>query len=194
MRASKRTHEIALSGGLLSGAACENCFCPVDRLATLLYQDVETSSISPYSERWQCTLLLLFALRGNDRALTKAETTGAIEKANWFAISAIHRMPYQSKVERGQREARWKTMIAFARKDCVMHGHLCDTKARDWWEISSKGLKTCQNLLRHVAQGHVAFERCNLWTMDFCSYLKETALRTIPQETAEASSADLLPT
>jgi hypothetical protein len=139
-------------------------------------------------------LLLLFAVRKLDRAVGKSEAVGQIEKANWFAISQIHRTPYRSKVERGQTEPRWKTMIAFARKDCVLQGHLLDTRVRDWWEITTKGLRTCHNLLQHVAQDHVEFRRCNLWTPDFSKFLAENASRVTFQPTERSTSPDLLST
>ena len=136
-------------------------------------------------------LLLLFALRKINRAVGKADAIAEIEKSNWFAISPVHRTPYRSKVERGQKEPRWKTMIAFARKDCILQGHLCDTTIRDWWEITTKGLRTCHNLLQHVAQGHVAFQRCTVWTDAFRKYLEANIPSDTLQRVQDTPASDL---
>jgi hypothetical protein len=97
-------------------------------------------------------LVLLAALVDlSDRIPSKREVENQIQKAGYLNLPPDHLTEsYDSK-----SEAKWKTLLAYARRNAVDRGHMNPLKARDAWEISDKGRSRFEELQQKFRDGSI---------------------------------------
>ena len=124
-------------------------------------------NIHPYQPRWQGIVLLLTVLAVRRGGLSKQEALGEIVEEGWFAIEQDDKIAYPSNLERGCTEARWKTGICWARKDCVEKGLLETNGQRDNWNVVAAGLDWRESVARACKAGNLDVRQCYLWSQSF---------------------------
>jgi Mrr N-terminal domain len=114
------------------------------------------ATITINSERGQFILVLLAALvELSDHIPSKAEVETHIEKAEYLKLtSELLKQAYASKTE-----AKWKTLLAFARQDALDRGLLKPPVVRGTWEISAKGLERLARFEQYFKDGKAAGKR-----------------------------------
>lgn len=116
--------------------------------------------VDPYSPRGQTILLLLAALHVLKKSRTKKEVIDFIEDKKWFNLEDEDKIPYKS--QQGV-EPRWKTLIAWSRKDCVDLGFM-ESDVTDSWLAKKEGLNLVVRLKSRCESGEFEVGRCFLWT------------------------------
>lgn len=124
-------------------------------------------SISTYSAREQLIFLLLVALRIQRQPKSKSDIIEYIQSENWLDLSEEDKIPYKSQLG---DEARWKTLIAWARKDCVDMG-LMESDLRDSWSATKNGLNLAAELPTYCQRGDYELRQCYLWNNKFKTLL-----------------------
>jgi hypothetical protein len=132
----------------------------------------DIGNIRTYQPRWQCIVLLCATLANVRGGLTKAEAIAQITQAHWFDIQPEDRQPYRS-AQHTTHEARWITLIAFARKDLVER-RLMDDGPRDNWDLSAAGRDCFESIAALFRSMRLDACRCFLWTAKFKSYMSPT--------------------
>jgi hypothetical protein len=118
--------------------------------------------ISEYSTRRQVNMMLLFVL-ADLRCASKRETIAHIVNNQFFDVQPEDWAPYP-KAE--TREPRWHTLIAWARKSCLVEGHLMDV-GWDSWAISRSGIEELRSVQSRYAKGGLKAKSCYMWTPQF---------------------------
>jgi len=83
-------------------------------------------TISMYSRRWQCAIILLEATRGK-RGIEKVKVIEKIRNKGWFDFCSDDNLPYPSQ----QTEPRWVTFMSWTHGDCMKQG-LWASDRNDW--------------------------------------------------------------
>ena len=122
-------------------------------------------NFDPYSPREQIILLLLVALRELRKPKTKFEVIQYIESKKWFNLRSEDLIPYKST--QGTEE-RWKTLIAWARKDCV-DANLMEYDSQNCWEASKNGLNIVVGLKQLCQAAEFSVGHCYLWSLSLKS-------------------------
>lgn len=122
------------------------------------------SPISVFQPRGQCIVLLIAALKENGVTLTKREAVQWISEQRWFAIQPEDWKPYPSQTT--THEPRWKTLIAWARKDAVLRNFLLDHE-RDSWALSRQGHQLWDAILKRFCSGEWPVAKGYLWRHEF---------------------------
>lgn len=122
------------------------------------------SPITVFQPRGQCIALLLAALKDAGVSLSRREAVECISEHGWFAVQAEDWKPYPS--QRTTREARWKTLIAWARKDAVLRDFVNDFE-RDSWSLSRHGHMLWDRMLSKFALHELDVSRGYIWTPAF---------------------------
>jgi len=122
--------------------------------------DIET-----YGPRWQCIVMLLAALNEIRGGGTKAEIIDYIRDQHWFDIQPEDRLPYPSN-RYTSKEARWITVIAWARKDSVERNLMHKGSFNDW-QLTTEGLNAFSQIAKACREGLANVSRCYLWSRDF---------------------------
>jgi hypothetical protein len=109
-------------------------------------------------------MLLLAALSEMRAIRAKQEVIAYIQSEHLFEIQQDDWVPYPT-----QTEPKWHTMIAWARKDCVMRGRewMFDHDEADHWEATRRGLDVFQKFARKFQTGELDVRRCYLWSRTF---------------------------
>lgn len=111
-----------------------------------------------YSERAQRLLCLLYALRelkGNPR---KQEVLCYVREERFLDLNEDDFIPYDT-----QTEDKWKTDLAWRRKDGVQWGHVFNNQ-RDSWEITRHGRDLVDLAQELSAKKEYDVTRCYLWS------------------------------
>jgi len=128
-------------------------------------------SISIYQPRGQCIVLLFAALRELGGSVTKQTAVQYILSNKWFALEPEDLKPYPSQLH--TREARWKTLIAWARKDSTLRELMLDHE-RDSWSLSREGIRRWDLLRSRFATGEIEVKDGYLWSPAFKHFLCST--------------------
>ena len=115
----------------------------------------------PYGQR---IILLLAALNDAGVSLSRREAVQSISEQGWFALDREDWAPYPS--QQSSREPRWKTWIAWGRKDSVLRGLVTDFE-RDSWSLSRIGHERWDFWRSKFASGEWDVTRGFLWTAKF---------------------------
>src|SRR5260221_12071593 len=120
------------------------------------------AKISPYSNRGQGVILVLYALRELAGACTKQEVLRFISSAGFYDITRHDLPPYDN-----QSEPRYHTLLAWARKDALIRGWLVDTAERDAWQLSRAGRRVLEGTCERYSSGALRGRKCYPWTPKF---------------------------
>lgn len=97
-------------------------------------------------------LVLLAALVDlPDRIPSKREVENHIQKAGYLSLPP----EYVTGAYDSKSEAKWKTLLAYARRNAVDRGHIKPLTRRDAWEISDKGRKRFEELRQKFRDGSI---------------------------------------
>ena len=108
----------------------------------------------------QAVIMLMSALSDLGGIRSKREVIRYIARENFFQLAAEDIPPYPSVVT---REPRWHTLIAFARKDCVVDGWFAGHDENDSWEITRDGLAKLDEWRNFFRTGRWDVRRCYIW-------------------------------
>ena len=111
-------------------------------------------------------IMLLAALHEMRAIRAKQEAIAYIQAQHWFDVQPEDWNPYPS-----QTEPRWHTLIAWARKDCVLRDYMFDHDENDHWEITRKGLDRFDVLRAAFATGKRDVRKCFLWSRIFKKWI-----------------------
>ncbi len=118
--------------------------------------------IEVFSERGQCMIILLAVLAELRCINSKQEALQHIQQRHYFDIQPDDLQPYPT-----QLEPKWHTMIAWARKDCVLRDFMFDHDERDSWEITRNGITVFEKFRSRFSDGTLDVRRCYLWLPSF---------------------------
>jgi hypothetical protein len=124
-------------------------------------------SASEYSTRRQINIMLLTTL-ADLRCARKQEAIGYITSHRYFDVQQEDLEPYPKAAT---REPRWHTLIAWARKDCLVAGYLMEGE-RDAWAITRDGVKEFADSQEKFRSGILDARRCYMWTPRFKQYMQ----------------------
>lgn len=130
----------------------------------------EAPNIRLFAPRGQCIILLLAALNELAGSVTKQEALSFIAQRKWFAIEADDLDPYPSQVHT-THEPRWKTVIAWARKDAILLDFMLNVE-RDAWALSPDGRRRWERAHGRFAAGELDVRKAFLWSPVFKKYLR----------------------
>src|SRR5579862_9752936 len=97
-----------------------------------------------YSNRGQGVFLVLYALWELRGACTKREVLAFIQDGELYEITRHDLPPYEH-----QSEPRYHTLLAWARKDCLLSDWLINTPERDAWQIARAGREILDRTVGH---------------------------------------------
>ncbi len=117
---------------------------------------------SDYSTRRQINIMLLTTL-ADLRSARKQEAIGYISSHRYFDVKQEDMEPYPKAAT---REPRWHTLIAWARKDCLVAGFLMEGE-RDAWAITRDGVKEFGDAQEKFRSGVLDARKCYMWTAAF---------------------------
>jgi hypothetical protein len=118
----------------------------------------EIAGINLFAPRGQIILMLLTALK-EEGSGTRQETCNRISHRGWFDIQGEDWPPYPTMTN---LEPRWRTLIAWARKDSFDFGYLDDI-GHNCWQISRQGRQRSIDLKTQFAQRQLDVRRCYMW-------------------------------
>ena len=113
---------------------------------------------SLYSRQLQRLICLLYALNELRGAPTKQEVLWFIRAERLLDLSDEDMVPYVT-----QTEERWKTDIAYRRKDGVAWGLLFKSE-RNCWEITRDGRDFLEAVFGLVREKKFCVTQCFLWS------------------------------
>ena len=126
-----------------------------------------------YSIDWQCIFLLLYSINPLINGATKEQVLFRIEDNQWFAIHEDDLLPYPSASNRGSSEARWMTLIAYARDHAKTFG-LISNESRNNWKITDTGSDLITKFKEKISTKEIRVARCFLWSPIFKATLDST--------------------
>ena len=126
------------------------------------------SPIGVFQPRGQCIILVLAALKDRGVSLSRREAVDHIGNQRWFAMQDEDWKPYPSQKQSG--EARWKTLIAWARKDAVLRNFVNDFE-RDSWSLSRDGRQLWAQIADRFKNRDLDVSRGYLWAPGFKQWL-----------------------
>ncbi len=118
----------------------------------------QIAGLDLYGARGQLIFMLLAALK-EDGSNTRQGTCDAISTRGWFDIQDEDWPPYPTMPN---HEPRWRTVIAWARKDAFDFGHLDDVGHNNW-QISRQGRERYLELRAMFSQHQLDVRRCYMW-------------------------------
>jgi hypothetical protein len=124
-----------------------------------------------FQPRGQCIILLLAALRELRGSVSKQTALQYISDRKWFCIEPEDLKPYPS--QQHTHEPRWKTLVAWGRKDSVIRDYIMSHE-RDSWALSREGIRVWDLHRPKFASGEHDVRRGYLWTPQFKRYLCPT--------------------
>ena len=116
-------------------------------------------------------MLLFAALRELSGSVTKQTAVQYISNRKWFALEPEDSKPYPS--QQHTHEARWKTLIAWARKDSALRDLMLNHE-RDSWALSREGVRRWDSLRLRFSTGELEVKDGYLWSAIFKLYLCPT--------------------
>jgi len=142
--------------------------------------------ITPYSNRGQGVILVLYALRELAGACTKQEVLRFISAAGFYDITRHDLPPYEN-----QNEPRYHTLLAWARKDALINGWVVDTDERDAWQLSRVGRRVLERTSERYKTGELNVRKCYLWRPKF-KKLMDPAYEPSPQDSVRSEEISVL--
>lgn len=118
-----------------------------------------------YSQQLQRLICLLYALNELRGAPTKQEVLRFIRDERLLDLSEEDRIPYLT-----QTEERWKTDIAYRRKDGV-EWDLLFRSERNSWELTRDGRHFLERACELIRDRQFRVTECYLWSQRFKSIL-----------------------
>ena len=118
----------------------------------------EIAGINLFAPRGQIILMLLTALK-EEGCGTRQETCDRISQRRWFDIQDEDWPPYPTVTN---HEPRWRTLVAWARKDAFDFGYLDDV-GHNCWQISRQGRQRYIELKEQFSQRQLDVRRCYMW-------------------------------
>ena len=112
-----------------------------------------------YEPRFQRMLMLLAALRDLRTSRTRREVIDYIEAKKWYDLTTEDTKPYKSQ----KSEPRWKNLIAWARKNCVLLGWMVEDSDNSW-ESTVNGLNVVTAIRNACKDNAFEVNKCFLWT------------------------------
>lgn len=122
------------------------------------------SPIGLFQPRGQCITLLVAALKEAGVSLSRREAVEFIGDHRWFALQSEDWKPYPSQKSLG--EARWKTLIAWARKDAALRNFVNDFEHNSW-SLSRNGHRLWEGIINKLNQGELDVTLGYLWSPVF---------------------------
>ena len=113
-------------------------------------------------------ILLLGALSERKGAYSKQDVISIIEGLKWFNLRQEDKLPYPTVQS---KEPRWKTLVAFTRKDCVEHNLFDNDECYDSWQISKDGRNIYTEFREAYAAGELDCSKCYMWSSVFKKHL-----------------------
>jgi hypothetical protein len=121
--------------------------------------------IKPLEIHGQCMTMVLAALYDFGSCMSKQATIDYVHTRGWFNLEPEDRDPFPS-----QTEQKWRTMLAYARKDCADRDLLDKGAGRDIWQLTRKG-RECFEKVRNGLQDGQSVRRGFLWSPKFKKWL-----------------------
>jgi hypothetical protein len=112
--------------------------------------------------------------------VSKREAIGYIAMRHWFALEAEDREPYPSQRFTAS-EPRWQTLIAWARKDSVLHDFV-SYESRDAWGLTRRGRDVAARVRELYRTRKLSVSPGFLWSHEFKLFM-------CPDHLASASDA-----
>ena len=154
------------------GCRCHAAGCPTRTKAACILATRSCNNMkifpNPYSTRSQMIILLLGALFERKGAYTKQDVLSIIERLKWFDLRQDDKIPYQTVQS---KEPRWKTLIAYTRKDCVEDKLFMDDGCHDSWQISKRGRNVFAMLKGDFSAGNFDCSKCYMWSQAFKKHM-----------------------
>jgi hypothetical protein len=127
------------------------------------------AGVDIYSVRGQIVVMLLEALRV-DGGSTRRGTADSIADRGWFDIRSEDWPPYPTQEN---REPRWRTLVAWGRKDAFDHKLLSDIGYNSW-ELSRAGQEQADLLRQKFEKKELDVRRCYMWRAQFKKFMCST--------------------
>ena len=121
----------------------------------------------PYSTRAQVIMVLLATMNRLKGGNTKQRVIEEIESMSWFARKIEDLTPYPTV----STEARWKTLVAFGRKDCYEEELFVKDGVPDSWQISQAGTNSFLKRKDLFASGDLDCRKCYMWSPTFKKFI-----------------------
>jgi hypothetical protein len=118
----------------------------------------------PYSTRAQVIMLLLATMNDLKGGHSKSSVIAEIESRSWFNRLPEDDNPYSSS---RTGEARWKTLVAFSRKDCYEEELFTRDDIRDSWQISKRGNECYVIRKSQFKARELDCRKCYMWSSAF---------------------------
>jgi hypothetical protein len=125
------------------------------------------AGVDIYGVRGQVIIMLLQILR-LEGACARQQATECIAQRGWFNIKGDDLAPYPT-----QHEPRWRTLVAWARKDSF-ESHLLSDSGFDNWQLSSTGRALADSLKQRFGDRRLDVRRCYMWRPAFKRYMFST--------------------
>lgn len=138
------------------------------------------AKVTPYSNRGQGVILVLYALSQLGAACTKQEVLDFISDTGFYDITRHDLPAYPS-----QNESRYRTLLAWARKDALINSWLEDPNERDAWQLSREGRRVLERTIERYKSGEWSVRKCYLWTPHF-KKLIDPAYEPSPEDSVRA--------
>ena len=123
---------------------------------------------NPYSTRAQMIMILLAAMQELKGGRSKQEVIAEIEVRGWFDKGPDDNTPFPSAPS---KEARWKTTVAFGRKDCYEEELFIRDEIRNSWQISKSGINSFIERKGLFASGQLDCRKCYMWSARFKQHI-----------------------
>lgn len=121
----------------------------------------EPTKIAYFKNRGQGMVLVMQALDELGGSNTKQDVIDYINRSGYYDVTKHDLPPYKN-----QNEPKYHTLLAWARKDCVLRDAILNNE-RDAWALSRIGRSKLENIRRRFANGEWDVRRCYLWTPIF---------------------------
>ena len=133
----------------------------------------QIAGVDIYRVRGQIVVMLLELLRVEGPS-TRRGAADSIAQRGWFDISGEDWTPYPKQ---GNNEARWRTLVAWARKDALEHDLLSDC-GRDNWQLSHSGRLKADSLKRQFEERDLDVRCCYMWRPNLKKFMCSTYERS----------------
>lgn len=127
------------------------------------------AGVDIYCVRGQIIVMLLELLRA-EGALTRRRAVDSIAQRGWFDIKGEDWAPYPNQ---GNNEARWRTLVAWARQDAKDFDFLSDV-GYDNWQLSHFGQRKADSLKRQFDDHELDARCCYMWRPNLKRFMSST--------------------
>ena len=128
------------------------------------------AGVDIYSVRGQIIVMLLEVLRIEGGSSTRRDAADSILDRHWFSIKSEDWPPYPTQQN---KEPRWRTLVAWGRKDAFDHQLLSDV-GYNAWELSRRGQEKADLLRQRFENRELDVRRCYMWTPELKKFMCST--------------------